>query len=299
MTMMTEMMTKSCKKLQTYFCEKCDYKTVRKSSWEKHLKTIKHNDDRMMTKSCKKLQKVANSGKKFFCECGKGYVYKQGLYVHRKKCSLYGKQVAKDTTHTNIQSQEAKKQTILEKQVTELTTIVKELIKGGIYNNNTNTNSFNTINKNDIKIFLSNECAEALSIQDFVQRLTITIDDLNNTRQSTPRGIAQIVENNLKPLTIKERPMHHVEQNEWYVKDKKNGWEEDDGTRIISEAQKGIQQKWSNVFTGEHPQWENDDDKTNQYIQLASTTTKELSGEDIKLIKKNLEKKCLITRNNN
>ena len=288
---MTEMMTKSCKKVATYFCEKCDYKTVRSSSWEKHIKTIKHNDDRMMTESCKKLQKVAKKGKRFECECGKLYSYKQGLYVHRKKCNLYNKQMI-----NNISNNENIKQYTLEKQVYELTNIVKELIKGGIYNNsnNTNTNSFNTINKNDIKIFLSNECADALSIQDFVQRLAITIDDLNNTRENTSKGITQIVENNLKPLTLKERPMHHIEQDEWYVKDKKNGWEEDDGTRIICEAQKGIQKKWSSVFERNNPEWATDEIKTTHYIQLASTTTKELNSEDVKIIKHKLSKQCLI-----
>jgi hypothetical protein len=288
MTMMTEMMTESCKKLQPFFCEKCDYKTVRRSSWEKHIKTIKHNDDRMMTESCKKLQKVANAKKRFECECGKSYVYKQGLHVHHKKC--------KERLQTEYILYENNKQTILEKQVSDLTTIVKELIKGGIYNNsnNTNTNSFNTINKNDIKIFLSNECANALSIQDFVKQLAITIDDLNNTRENTSSGIAKIVENNLKPLTLKERPMHHLEQDEWYIKDKQNGWEEDDGTRIINETQKGIQKKWSSVFEKENPQWETNEEQTIQYIQLASTTTKELNNEDIKLIKHNLSKQCLI-----
>lgn len=294
MTMMTEMMTKSCKKLQVHFCEKCDYKTVRKSSWEKHIKTIKHNDDSMMTKSCKKLQKVANFSKRFECECGKSYVYKQGLCVHHKKCGLRNIKSCKEQEQNGNIIYEYTKQSVLEKQVNDLTAIVKELIKGGIYSNNTNTNSFNTINKNDIKIFLSNECANALSIQDFVQQLAITIDDLNNTRENTSSGIVKIVENNLKPLTLKERPLHHIEQDEWYIKDKQNGWEEDDGTRIINETQKGIQQKWSSVFEKENPEWQQNEEQTIQYIQLASTTTKELNNDDIKQIKLNLSKQCLI-----
>lgn len=88
--------------------------------------------------------------------------------------------------------------------------------------------------------------------------------------------------------------MHHIEQDEWYVNDNKNGWEEDDGTRIIVEAQRGIQKKWSSVFEKENPQWETDENKTTEYIQLASTTTKELNNEDVRLIKQNLSKQCLI-----
>lgn len=300
--MMTKMMTKSCKKVAEFYCEKCAYKSVRKSSWLKHLETKKHNDDEMMTKSCKKLQKVA---KKFQCECGKKYSYRQGLYVHRKKCSLYTSQLCNTTTEqycddldkTESSSHYNNELTMSKHMIHELTGIVKDLIKSGIYNNSNNTtniNSFNTINKNDIKIFLSNECANALSIQDFVKQLAITVDDLNSTREDTASGIAKIVENNLKPLRITERPMHHIEQDEWYVKDKKKGWSEDDGTLIVNEAQKGIQKKWSKVFEAENPQWKTNENATNNYIHLARTTTQDLNAEDMKIIKHNLSKNCLI-----
>lgn len=297
--MMTEMMTQKLQKKDEFFCELCDYKTVRKSSWNKHVVTIKHQKREMMTESCKKLQKLQKLEKKFICDCGKGYAYRQGLYVHRKKCDVYNKQLcatsvsASATAATTASHPES---SIEHHVICELTTIVKDLIKSGIYNT-TNTNSFNTINKNDIKIFLSNECANALSIQDFVQKLAITMDDLNSTRENTAYGIAKIVENNLKPLTITERPMHHIEQDEWYIKDKKKGWEADDGTRIVSETQKGIQKKWSTVFEQEHPEWVNSEDDTNNFIQIAKTTTQELNDVDVHLIKQNLSKQCLIKRN--
>lgn len=286
MTLMTEMMTESCKKVAfKYECKKCLYYTNRKSSWNKHIVTIKHNDDPMMTQGCKKLQKVATFHKQHKCVCGKGYSYKQGLYVHRKTCNIYSLSENNETSVSQINKH----------MITELTTIVKELIKGGIYNNYNNYNhNTNIINKNDIKIFLSSECSNAISIQDFVKQLSITIDDLNNTCQNRVHGIAKIIENNLKPLTLTERPMHHVEQDEWYIKDKKKGWEEDDGCRIVNEMQKGIQTKWSKIFEKEHPQWECDETATNNYIQLAQMTTREFNKDEIKVIKQNLSNKCVI-----
>ena len=60
------MITKSCKKVaKKFLCQKCNYTTSRKSSWNKHLMTAKHlNDNKMVTND--------NEIVEFSCEsCGK------------------------------------------------------------------------------------------------------------------------------------------------------------------------------------------------------------------------------------
>ena len=61
-----------------FFCENCNFNTSRKSHYEKHLLTQKHkylqNNDAVATK------------KKYVCDCGKEYNYRQSLYNHRKTC---------------------------------------------------------------------------------------------------------------------------------------------------------------------------------------------------------------------
>jgi hypothetical protein len=78
--------TKSCGKVAGYFeCKKCDYNTSRKSSYDKHLLTSKHLHQSVW------IHKDTQNCKIFLCECGKKYMYSQGLSKHKKKCNNYEK----------------------------------------------------------------------------------------------------------------------------------------------------------------------------------------------------------------
>ena len=74
------MLTENLPKIPNkFYCEKCNFNTSRKSHYEKHLLTQKHkylqNNDAVATK------------KKYVCDCGKEYNYRQSLYNHRKTCN--------------------------------------------------------------------------------------------------------------------------------------------------------------------------------------------------------------------
>ena len=68
---------KSC--TEQYKCIMCDYLTSRKSSYIKHLLTIKHirTTKTTMTTTCS-----------HYCECGKSYSNRQNLYRHKKLCNI-------------------------------------------------------------------------------------------------------------------------------------------------------------------------------------------------------------------
>ena len=73
-----------------FFCEKCNYNTSKKSSYDKHLLTAKH---KMLTND---YIKVAKSCSEFICcKCNKIYKSRVGLYLHKKKCSLVVENPAK------------------------------------------------------------------------------------------------------------------------------------------------------------------------------------------------------------
>ena len=66
-----------------YNCEKCKYYTLRKSSYNKHLFTLKHINNiggQKVTKICK------NVLKNYKCKCGNEYKHRQGLWKHKKTC---------------------------------------------------------------------------------------------------------------------------------------------------------------------------------------------------------------------
>lgn len=60
-----------------FYCNVCDYKCSKKSDYTKHLLTSKHiNNDNL----------APMLTKKYICDCGKEYKYRQGLFTHRKTC---------------------------------------------------------------------------------------------------------------------------------------------------------------------------------------------------------------------
>ena len=80
------MMTENSPKLaKIFYCEDCDYKCCKVSDYEKHILTRKHkNNDKSLQNDDKNSPKLA---KKFLCDCGKEYKYRQGLHTHRKNCN--------------------------------------------------------------------------------------------------------------------------------------------------------------------------------------------------------------------
>jgi len=67
---------------EQFICKMCDYKTCRKSQYERHLSTAKH----LNTTNTTNL--VQQSSNYFICECGKEYKHHSSLWNHKKKCNL-------------------------------------------------------------------------------------------------------------------------------------------------------------------------------------------------------------------
>ena len=67
-----------------FFCTSCDYTTIRKSQYERHLLTLKHG---ILTNTNKKVQKVQDD-KSFKCVCGSSYKFASSLCYHKKTCKV-------------------------------------------------------------------------------------------------------------------------------------------------------------------------------------------------------------------
>ena len=108
---------------QKYVCENCKYSTNRKSSFDKHKLSIKHN-------GLTDIDNEKNSDNKLKCICGNTYSFKQSLCVHRKNCSLYLK--CKNSNHlSNNNNNDILKNIIIEliKENTELHNKISSLQK--------------------------------------------------------------------------------------------------------------------------------------------------------------------------
>ena len=69
----------------------------------------------------------------------------------------------------------------------------------------------NTINKHkfNINIFLNEQCKDALTMNEFIDKIKITMNDLMVTKnKGISEGVSNIFIENMNKLSIRERPMH-------------------------------------------------------------------------------------------
>ena len=81
------------KTLKEFHCVKCDYVCSRKSDFNKHLKSKKHNT----TNTTKIQQKILHS-----CECGKSYNHRASLFNHKKACTYKKQNIESESTDKNV-----------------------------------------------------------------------------------------------------------------------------------------------------------------------------------------------------
>ena len=216
-----EKVAKSCK---SFYCSFCDYNTFRKSSYLKHLTTQKHNKKRheSVTKNEKKLQKSCKPV--YICEyCEKTYNSRNGLWYHKKKC------IVKKVSHVGKLKSE------LKKEHSELFGKTVNVATQNISNISTQNNIENQHNQHiSVNIFLNEHCKNAMSLEDFVTKLNVSLQDMINTKQQGyVNGISNIIIKGLENLPDTDRPIHSTDtkRNKFVVK-KENGWTKDDGTEM-------------------------------------------------------------------
>jgi hypothetical protein len=231
-TLGNQKLQKSCNFL---ICEICDYSTCRKSSYDKHLLTSKHEKQAsgnvMETKSCKKLQKVAHIS--YCCEnCNKNFTNRSGLWKHTQKCI-----VTNEKEHTD-------KDLImmLIKENSELKNMMMKVLENGT-NNVTHTNSHNKAF--NLNFFLNETCKDAMNITDFVNSIELQLGDLERVGElGYVEGISNIIVKNLKELDITQRPVHCTDKKRetMYVKDE-NTWEKDEEKKKMHKLVKKVADK--------------------------------------------------------
>jgi hypothetical protein len=219
---------------QIFLCIFCNYRTCKKSSFDKHLTTDKHkineNDSKMVVNDSKKLLKVAQ----YKCHCGKIYKYDSGYYRHKKNCSdfFFKNKTENKTENEKLKITDDNLILLLINQCKELKDENKELIeiiKNGTHNTNSNNNNSNNKTFN-LQFFLNETCKDAMNIMDFVDSIKLQLSDLENVgKVGYVEGISNIITSNLKALDVTQRPVHCTDKKRevLYIKDE-NKWEKED-----------------------------------------------------------------------
>jgi len=289
-TMSTNFTSKNTHNL--FICATCDFKCSKKTDYNRHLLTLKHENQQKSTYF---------TPENIACICGKKYKERSGLWRHKKKCTyVNGDMVVqdKDAVILNLLKQNGD----LHKSLIEMS---KEK---SITNNNNNCHNTNTTNNSfNLQLFLNETCKDALNITDFVSSIKLTLEDLENTgRKGYIEGISNIILKNLKGLEQHQRPIHcsDIKREVLYIKEKDHWTKESEEKPVLTKAIKVIANENMKKITD----WRNlnpdctdiDSTKNNLYLKIVSNsmngTSKEESDKNMCKIISNVAKEVTITK---
>lgn len=312
------------KNAKIFHCECCNFNTVNKYNFDKHLMTAKHIHTTKMMSNTTNKRKNAKPTELHICECGKQYPYRASLHNHKKKCS-FNKQEVKENykevfQNNNIISpddlsdddpskeivlklveENAEIKSLLFKQFETMHTQMCEQQKQ--MNEQINeliprVGNNNTINKNklNINIFLNEQCKDAITMEEFIKKIEVSLSNLLTTQtKGISEGVSNIFIENMKKLSVYERPLHctDVKREILYIKSQENqysgNWEKDESNIKLKNALKQVscmQQKSLEKWVSEHPNWEKSPKLQEEYMALVKNCTEDIDDKDSKIIKR-------------
>jgi hypothetical protein len=231
---------KVSKSINNYCCENCNYTTVKKQNYEKHLLTPKHIKTTNSIKS--------NNNQKYICDnCNKYFNDRTGLWRHNKNCNNTTNKCDNTTILVNLITELVKenkefKNMLFEQQhssqniMLEQQNLMLEVLKNGT-NNNSNNNTMNNSNNKafNLQFFLNETCKDAMNINEFAESIQLEFSDFENIGTSGyVKGISNIIIRSLKSLDITRRPIHctDTKRETIYIKNESNEWVKDDSQAI-------------------------------------------------------------------
>ena len=222
------------KTAEKYYCEICDFVSSKKSNYDTHLTTTKHQNRTNRLNRTDKMPDI------FECACGKVYKARNSLWYHKQKCTITKEEVV--TPPSTPQPQQFDSSLIVEllKQNKELHEMVIGLAKnaGNTTNNNTINNTTNN-NKFNLNVFLNETCKDAINLNDFIQSIELTVNDFINTGEvGYVRGISDIMLERIRDMEPHVRPIHctDLKRETVYVKDSDIWAKEDENKTHIRKA---------------------------------------------------------------
>jgi hypothetical protein len=251
------------KQAEKYVCELCDFSTSKKLNYTTHISTSKHKKREFGNTLATNPQQK----KSFFCDCGKEYSDRTGVWRHKKKCSfkkcddekeadINSELIPENINNTQLLDlifQQSKENIDLKHLLLEQNKIMMELVKDKntvINNTNTNTNT-NSHNKTfNLQFFLNETCKNAMNITDFVDSIKLQLSDLESVgKLGYVEGLSKIIIRNLKALDVTERPVHcsDSKRDTMYVKDEDKWEKENEENHKVLKAIEDIADKNSKM----------------------------------------------------
>ena len=227
-------------KVPKFCCEHCNYNTSKQSQYNRHILTPKHQN------TTKRLQKVPEH---ICANCNKTYKHHSSLWKHslcclkpneRSESSISSSDLTNLVVELMKSNNELQKQNSeFQKQSQDFQKQLLEICKNGTHVTNSNNKAFN------INLFLNEKCKDAINFSDFINRIEVSHEDLeNNAQLGFVSGISKILLDQLKQMSENERPIHctDAKRETMYVKDD-NKWEKDEENSKLSSAIREVSRK--------------------------------------------------------
>ena len=284
------MTTKKCQiKEQKFICHSCNFICSKKSNYNTHLKTAKHQ------RTTLRLQKEAAA---LTCECGKIYSCRQNLYRHRAKCAFLREKGAfsKDSdddseydnkdmnteTILNVIKQNQEFKDMLFEQSKQLHETHEQLVRSNEQNismqlklldafkdGKTIVNTTNNNQKFNLNFFLNTTCKDAMNMSEFIENLHIDCKDIENIgKNGYISGMTDMILSRIRDLDVTKRPLHctdlkretmYIKDNDEWSKDTPNNSKLHNMISIVAKQNYSALPLWKEkhpeCFNGDHPQY--------------------------------------------
>jgi hypothetical protein len=232
-----------------FHCIPCDFKCCKQSDYSRHLITAKHLNANKANSD--------DAASKHMCQiCDHIFKHASSLSRHKKKCVIQSGITPELAPEPIPESEPVKKPKLYEKEDIvdvlikenmDFKNIILELVKSNsdlqkqmlevCKNSSTTVNNNGTVNNNNNKtfnmqIFLNEKCKDAMNIKDFVNSMTLELEDLEEVgKLGYVEGISNIMIRKLNALDVYKRPIHcsDAKREIMFVKDD-NIWSKENST---------------------------------------------------------------------
>ena len=278
----------SSKMFKSYVCNICDYNSCRKSQYDRHLLSLKHqirtNTNKCAENSSNTFDMTSIIHKQHSCQCGKIFKHASSLWNHRKKCDVDDekKHTDSNTILPNLEIDKEmlikmllKNQEVMENVILKNQDVMEKMIEIiPSIGNQVHTNSHNTTNNQfNIQLFLNEHCKNAMNLTDFIDSLPITAATYDSTIENgLTKTITNMITNGLNKLDILERPIHCTDatRKTIYVKEA-DIWEKDtelikvvDSIKTLIRKKRTLISRWKEANIG----WDTVESKQMRFTEL-------------------------------